>query len=120
AGLLCRGRPSAGTLWPTAPYVRMEDSPSPVYGAALLMRLGVTNLRGSNPRSSAARRPSPGTRRDRACLTRQPKVAVWVAVASSLAPQRFAHSLARVPHLECGDMRRPRCLPDSAMTTPRP
>jgi hypothetical protein len=54
----------------------MEDSPSPVYGAALLMRLGVTTLRGSNPRSSAARRPSPGTGRDRALLTRQPKVAV--------------------------------------------
>ena len=51
--MLCRGRVSAGTLWPTAPFVRMEDSPSPVYGAALLMRLGVTTLRGSNPRSSA-------------------------------------------------------------------
>jgi hypothetical protein len=33
--------------------VRVEDSPSPVYGAALLMRLGFTALRGSNPRSSA-------------------------------------------------------------------
>ena len=33
--------------------VRVEDSPSPVYGAALLMRLGLTPLRGSNPRSSA-------------------------------------------------------------------
>ena len=32
----------------------MEDSPSPVYGAALLMRLGFTPLRGSNPRSSAS------------------------------------------------------------------
>lgn len=30
-----------------------EDSPSPVYGAALLMRLGLTPFRGSNPRSSA-------------------------------------------------------------------
>src|SRR6201996_3142612 len=76
AGLLCRGRASAGTLWPTAPRVWLEDSPSPVYGAALLMRLGVTTLRGSNPRSSAARRPSPETRRSRASLTRQPKVAV--------------------------------------------
>src|SRR6266566_8808384 len=37
----------------TAPRVRVEDSPSLVYGAALLMRLGVTTLRGSNPRSSA-------------------------------------------------------------------
>src|SRR5439155_22323909 len=80
-GLLCRGWVSTGTLWPTAPRVRVEDSPSPVYGAALLMRLGVTTLRGSNPRSSAARRPSPRTCRDRACLTRQPKVAVRVAVA---------------------------------------
>src|SRR6185312_10397782 len=79
-GLLCRGRASAGTLWPTAPRVRLEDSPSPVYGAALLMRLGVTTLRGSNPRSSASRRPSPRTGRDRASLTRWPKVAVWVAV----------------------------------------
>jgi hypothetical protein len=34
--------------------VRMEDSPSPVYGAALLMRLGREALRGSNPRSSAS------------------------------------------------------------------
>ncbi len=33
--------------------VRVEDSPSPVYGAALLMRLGLTPFRGSNPRSSA-------------------------------------------------------------------
>jgi hypothetical protein len=43
----------AGTLWPTAPLVRMEDSPSPVYGAALLMRFGGNTIRGSNPRSSA-------------------------------------------------------------------
>src|ERR1700678_466305 len=32
---------------------RMEDSPSPVYGAALLMRFGSDPIRGSNPRSSA-------------------------------------------------------------------
>ena len=51
--MLCRGRVSAGTLRRTAPRVRVEDSPSPVYGAALLMRLGFTALRGSNPRSSA-------------------------------------------------------------------
>jgi hypothetical protein len=51
--MLCRSWVFAGTLWPTAPRVRVEDSPSPVYGAALLMRLGVTTLRGSNPRSSA-------------------------------------------------------------------
>src|ERR1700685_4046349 len=31
----------------------MEDSPSPVYGAALLMRFGSDPIRGSNPRSSA-------------------------------------------------------------------
>jgi hypothetical protein len=31
----------------------MEDSPSPVYGAALLMRFGGNTIRGSNPRSSA-------------------------------------------------------------------
>src|SRR6185437_11937755 len=59
-GLLCRGRAGAGTLWPTAPHVRLEDSPSPVYGAALLMRLGVTTLRGSNPRSSALNEGSSG------------------------------------------------------------
>ena len=33
--------------------VRMEASPSPVYGAALLMRFGFTPIRGSNPRASA-------------------------------------------------------------------
>src|SRR6185437_9506536 len=82
---------SAGTLWPTAPRVRLEDSPSPVYGAALLMRLGVTTLRGSNPRSSAARRPSPRTGRDRASLTRQPKVAVM------LIPGPHSASLIRSP-----------------------
>src|SRR6266576_6115943 len=74
-GLLCRGRPSAGTLWPTAPRVRMEDSPSPVYGAALLMRLGVTTLRGSNPRSSAlTRRPDPGVTRVRLSRLRHGRV----------------------------------------------
>jgi hypothetical protein len=31
-----------------------EASPSPVYGAALLMRFGFTPIRGSNPRASAA------------------------------------------------------------------
>src|SRR5689334_7434152 len=31
----------------------LEDSPSPVYGAALLMRFGSDPIRGSNPRSSA-------------------------------------------------------------------
>jgi hypothetical protein len=95
AGSLCRGRARAGTLWPTAPFVRVEDSPSPVYGAALLMRLGFTALRGSNPRSSAARRPSPGTCRDGACLTRQPKVALRVAVAlipGPIAPRSSARS----------------------------
>src|SRR5580704_2961632 len=30
-----------------------EASPSPVYGAALLMRFGFTPIRGSNPRASA-------------------------------------------------------------------
>ena len=34
--------------------MRLEDSPSPVYGAALLMRFGFTPIRGSNPRSSAS------------------------------------------------------------------
>src|SRR6185437_4205910 len=31
----------------------LEDSPSPVYGAALLMRFGSDPIQGSNPRSSA-------------------------------------------------------------------
>ena len=31
----------------------MEDSPSLAYGAALLMRLGIASLAGSNPASSA-------------------------------------------------------------------
>jgi hypothetical protein len=47
------GRASAGTLWPTAPRVRLEESPSPVYGAALLMRLGGNTLGSSNLPSSA-------------------------------------------------------------------
>ena len=53
-GTLCRARADAGTLWQHAPYTaRLEDSPSPVYGAALLMRFGGNTIRGSNPRSSA-------------------------------------------------------------------
>jgi hypothetical protein len=43
--------------------VRMEASPSPVYGAALLMRFGLAPIRGSNPRASAidqALRPAAG------------------------------------------------------------
>src|ERR1700751_4971184 len=35
----------------------LEDSPSPVYGAALLMRFGSDPIRGSNPRSSARGSP---------------------------------------------------------------
>ena len=52
---------ATGTLIDTAPFpvpagrVVLEDSPSPVYGAALLMRFGSDPIRGSNPRSSAAR-----------------------------------------------------------------
>jgi hypothetical protein len=34
-----------------------EASPSPVYGAALLMRFGFAPIRGSNPRASARLRP---------------------------------------------------------------
>src|SRR5215475_10453027 len=37
-----------------------EASPSPVYGAALLMRFGFTPIRGSNPRASARHGPLPG------------------------------------------------------------
>src|SRR6516225_6998046 len=37
----------------------MEASPSPVYGAALLMRLGFTPLPGSNPGASAAAQALP-------------------------------------------------------------
>ncbi len=41
----------------------MEASPSPVYGAALLMRLGREALPGSNPGASAKRaaRGAPGS-----------------------------------------------------------
>ena len=35
------------------PHGRREASPSPVYGAALLMRFGFAPIRGSNPRASA-------------------------------------------------------------------
>ncbi len=76
--LLCGGQAAAGTLnarsGPAAaavpargktvparakrysgdlPQRAEEASPSPVYGAALLMRFGFTPIRGSNPRASA-------------------------------------------------------------------
>jgi hypothetical protein len=52
---LCRLRVDTGTLWHhPRRKARLEDSPSPVYGAALLMRFGGNTIRGSNPRSSAA------------------------------------------------------------------
>ena len=76
------------------PLGRREASPSPVYGAALLMRFGFAPIRGSNPRASAGHGPSlnaPGRG-----PAEGPKVAVWVAVAgsqlpSSRASQRLVH-----------------------------
>ena len=50
--LLCRRSAGTGTLGRT-PLGHWEASPSPVYGAALLMRFGFTPIRGSNPRASA-------------------------------------------------------------------
>jgi hypothetical protein len=78
--------------------VRLEDSPSPVYGAALLMRLGVTTLRGSNPRSSAltssfARKIGPDGLLFRA--VRGPCVAITVAgLFSTPAMTRAARAQA--------------------------
>jgi hypothetical protein len=63
-------RPDLASALPSTPALRyaerhralpapldglLEDSPSPVYGAALLMRFGSDPIRGSNPRSSAER-----------------------------------------------------------------
>jgi hypothetical protein len=56
---LCRAHPPTGTLIDTASFpalagcVVLEDSPSQVYGAALLMRFGSDPIRSSNLRSSA-------------------------------------------------------------------
>src|SRR5260370_29240528 len=52
-----------------------EASPSPVYGAALLMRFGFAPIRGSNPRASA---------REQA-LCRPGKVPVFVSVIITAA-----------------------------------
>src|SRR5580692_10270641 len=56
---LCRAHPPTGTLIDTASFpalagcVVLEDSPSQVYGAALLMRFGSDPIRSSNLRASA-------------------------------------------------------------------
>src|SRR5580693_1650530 len=60
---LCRAHPPTGTLIDTASFpalagcVVLEDSPSQVYGAALLMRFGSDPIRSSNLRSSARGSP---------------------------------------------------------------
>src|ERR1700728_2127479 len=65
---LCRARPPTGTLIDTASFpalagcVVLEDSPSQVYGAALLMRFGSDPIRSSNLRSSARGSPLFGGR----------------------------------------------------------
>ena len=63
---------------------RLEASPSPVYGAALLMRLGFTPLPGSNPGASAAHHPlrSPGEGRPMRHASR-------LQLPSSPAPRRL-------------------------------
>jgi hypothetical protein len=65
--------------------------PEPIRTAAteLLMRLGFASRPGSSPslrHRSSARMPG-----DRTLLAARPPVAVWVAIASSLAPQPLAH-----------------------------
>jgi hypothetical protein len=50
--VLCRVSGDTGTLMADRLVIR-EASPSPVYGAALLMRFGFAAIRGSNPRASA-------------------------------------------------------------------
>ena len=66
----------------------------------LLMRFGFAPIRGSNPRASAAHRPSPGTQGEGLAGFWVHPVAVWVAVASVLTPQRLIRALTRVLHLE--------------------
>ena len=51
--MLCPRLGGTGTLGAGPGKGYQEASPSPVYGAALLMRFGFAAIRGSNPRASA-------------------------------------------------------------------
>jgi hypothetical protein len=94
--VLARAKRYSGDL----PQRAEEASPSPVYGAALLMRFGFTPIRGSNPRASADHGSSPCIAGERVARLLGHRFAVWVAVALIAGPQRLAHPLARVLHLE--------------------
>ena len=72
--MLCGAVAVTGTLMRT--IGRREASPSPVYGAALLMRLGFAPFRGSNPRASASHGPLPGRLGEGARSVTGPMVAV--------------------------------------------
>jgi hypothetical protein len=81
---------------------RLEASPSPVYGAALLMRLGFTPLPGSNPGASAARHPPRRFREGGSDTLHSPGLQFGLQLPSSKTPQRLVHTLARVLHLKRG------------------
>jgi hypothetical protein len=66
------------------------------------MRLGGNTLRGSNPDPPQLAGPLPELAGLGPASRGSPRLQFGLQLYSSLAPQRFAHSLARVPHLECG------------------
>jgi hypothetical protein len=77
-------------------------SPAPGWkrGRGLLMRLGFTPFRGSNPRASAAHRPLPPSTQGRGQTHDRAKLAVWVAVGVILGPapwMQLAHAPVRDP-----------------------
>src|ERR1039457_2052514 len=89
------------TLLTYADSVRRGSSTAVIApGKGQLMRFGFAPIRGSNPRASAAHRPSPGTQGEGLAGFWVHPVAVWVAVASVLTPQRLIRALTRVLHLE--------------------
>jgi hypothetical protein len=72
---------------------RLEASPSPVYGAALLMRLGREALPGSNPGASAARHPPRRFREGGSDTLHSPGLQFGLQLPSSRTPQRLVHAL---------------------------
>src|SRR6202012_1951874 len=73
----------------------LEDSPSPVYGAALLMRFGSDPIRGSNPRASALRQgPLPGGSTD-------PAEALWHVLSHGRVRPAGTWPLSSPPPGQC-------------------
>jgi hypothetical protein len=81
---------------------RLEASPSPVYGAALLMRLGFAPLPGSNPGASAAHNPLRSPGEGGSDTVHGLGLQFGLQLSSSRTPQRLVHALARVLHLKRG------------------